>query len=96
MYVYVSMCVCVVMCVCVSGWVSAFVLEPWCSGGPPLAEIRASVRRHTKVLADRERELGEPKLQLALSSSHCLLFCTMHHVSWVPRCCQIPTHAVGR
>ena len=30
--------------------------------------------------------LGEPKLQLTLSSSDCLLLCTMCHVSWVVLC----------
>ena len=31
-----------------------------------------TMRRHTKVLTDGERELGKPKLQLALSTSHLL------------------------
>ena len=31
-----------------------------------------TVRRHTKVLADGERHLGKPKLQLALITSHLL------------------------
>ena len=31
-----------------------------------------TVRRHTKVLTDGERELGKPKVQLALSTSHLL------------------------
>ena len=38
-----------------------------------------SVRGHTKVLADGERSLGGPKLQLALSASHCLLLYIMYH-----------------
>ena len=45
-----------------------------------------SMRRHTKVRADGEKQL--------LSTSRYLLFCIMYCVSWVLHCYQIPIHAV--
>ena len=68
-------------CVCASahaqvrkGWFETFffICEWVCVGVWVCGCDSETVRRHTKVLADGERYLGKPKLQLALSTSHLL------------------------
>ena len=59
---------------------TAFVVCDWTLGAATSLSWKSamSVRHHTKVLADGEREPGEPGLQLALSTSHCLFVSVCH------------------
>ena len=59
---------------------TAFVVCDWTLGAATGLSWKSamSVRRHTKALADGERSPGEPRLQLALSTSHCLFVSVCH------------------